>query len=73
MIGTDGKTRRIIEDLTGADISIHRNYVGVIGDLFELQVAKNSVDMILNGSEHSSVYRYLEHKRREYKREKMGF
>jgi len=73
MIGTDGKTRRIIEDLSGADISIHRNFVGVIGDITELEIAKTSVDMILNGSEHSSVYRYLENKRRQIKMEKMGF
>jgi ribosomal RNA assembly protein len=73
IIGTNGKTRRIIEDLSGADISIHKNHVGVIGDLFELEVAKVAVDMILNGSEHSSVYRFLEYKRREYKKQKMGF
>ncbi|UCH88944.1 MAG: RNA-processing protein [Thermoplasmata archaeon] len=73
IIGTEGKTRRIIEDLSGADISIHRNYIGVIGDLIELDVAKNAVDMVLNGSEHSSVYRYLENKRREFKRQRMGF
>ena len=73
IIGTKGKTRRIIEDLTGADISIHRNYVGVIGDLLELDVGKTAVDMILNGSEHSSVYRFLEGKRREFKKQRMGF
>ena len=73
MIGTDGKTRRIIEDLSGAEISIHRNYVGVIGDMMELDIAKNSIDMVLNGSEHSSVYRYLENKRRQMKMNRMGF
>jgi ribosomal RNA assembly protein len=73
MIGSDGKTRRIIEDLSGADLSIHRNYVGVIGDITEIEIAKNSVDMVLNGSEHSSVYRYLENKRRQFKMERMGF
>jgi ribosomal RNA assembly protein len=73
IIGSEGKTRRIIEDLSGADISIHRNSVGVIGDLLELDVAKTAVDMVLNGSEHSSVYRFLENKRREFKRVRMGF
>jgi ribosomal RNA assembly protein len=73
IIGSKGKTRRIIEDLSGAEISIHKNYVGVIGDLFELEIGKTAIDMVLNGSEHSSVYRYLEGKRREFKRAKMGF
>ena len=73
VIGSNGKTRRIIEDLTGAEISVYRNNVGVIGDVTELEIAKNSVDMLLNGSEHSSVYRYLENKRREMKRNKLGW
>ena len=73
VIGSNGKTRRIIEDLTGAEISVYRNNVGVIGDITEIEIAKNSVDMLLNGSEHSSVYRYLENKRRDMKRNKLGW
>jgi ribosomal RNA assembly protein len=73
LIGTKGKTRKIIEDLTNAELSIYGNTVAIIGDLFELQIAKTAVDMILNGSEHSAVYKYLENKRYDLKIAEMGF
>ncbi len=65
IIGSEGKTRRIIEEQTGCWISVYGHTVGIIGDLEELAVAKQAVDMILRGSEHASVYRFLETKRRQ--------
>ncbi len=73
LIGTKGKTRRIIEELTNAELSIYGNTIAIIGDIIELQVAKTAVDMILNGSEHSAVYKFLEHKRYSIKMGEMGF
>ncbi len=70
IIGTGGKMRRNIEELTDAYVSIQGNTVAIIGDIGSLQTAKKAVDMILSGSEHSSVNRYLENarKRMEYER-----
>jgi ribosomal RNA assembly protein len=73
MIGTEGKTRRLIEDLTGCLISIKGNTVAIIGDLEGLKVASKAVTMILSGSEHSSVYSYMERKRKELKISRWGF
>ena len=67
IIGKNGKTRRIIESMTGAYMVIYGGTVGIIGDVAGLEVAKVAVDMILNGSEHATVYKYLERKRRESK------
>jgi len=67
IIGKNGKTRRIIESMTGAYMVIYGGTVGIIGDVSGLEVAKVAVDMILNGSEHATVYKYLERKRRESK------
>jgi rRNA processing protein Krr1/Pno1 len=44
--------------------------VAIIGTFEELPVAATAVDMIFSGSEHSSVYKFLESKRRELKRSK---
>lgn len=63
LIGTNGKTRRIIEDLTGANVSIYGSTVALIGNSVQLPVAKKAVEMILRGSEHATVYRYLERSR----------
>ncbi len=71
VIGSEGKTRRIIEDLTGSTLSIYGHTVGIIGEAEALETAKAAVDMILSGSEHAAVYRFLENKRRELKRAKL--
>lgn len=73
LIGTEGKTRRIIEELTGASVSIYGNTVGIIGKLMAVDTSKRAVEMVLRGSEHSAVYRFLEGKRKEMKQAKFGF
>jgi ribosomal RNA assembly protein len=72
IIGTNGKTRRIIEELSGTDISIHGNTVSIIGEIVELGIARAAVDMLLSGSEHSTVYRFLERKKKELRIAELG-
>lgn len=67
LIGTNGKTRRIIEELSGAEMSVYGNTVGLIGDLLSMDASKRAVEMILEGSEHKAVYKFLEGQRREMK------
>lgn len=73
LIGSRGKTRKLIEELTGVDLSIYGNTVSIIGDTLQLDVAKRAVLMVLKGSEHSTVYKFLERKRAVLKVSKMGF
>jgi len=73
LIGTKGKTRRIIEDLTGADLSVFGHTVSIVGDLFQIGVARRATEMILKGSEHATVYRFLERQRAYLKIAEMGF
>jgi len=71
LIGQEGKTRRIIEELTEADVSIHGHTVAIIAGIDQMEVAREAVKMILRGSMHSTVYRYLNRKRRELKKKKL--
>jgi ribosomal RNA assembly protein len=73
VIGTHGKTRAIIEELTGAFVSVYGNTVSVIGDALQIDVAHRALDMLLSGSEHAAVYHYLEGKRAQLKVDGMGF
>lgn len=73
LIGVDGKTRRIIEDLTGVYMNVHGNTISLIGNSVSLPIARHAVEMILNGSEHSSVYSYLESQRPRLRIMEMGF
>ncbi len=72
LIGTRGKTRRIIEELTSVDMSVLGHTVSLIGPTYELAVAREAVVMLLRGSEHATVYRFLERKRADIKAWQMG-
>lgn len=65
LIGAGGKTRRIIEELTGAYISIYGKTVGIIGGWQQVKTAKNAIEQILEGKPHAVVYRYLEQAQKE--------
>lgn len=71
IIGQEGKTRRIIEELTDADISVHGHTVSIIANIDQMEVAREAVQMLLQGSMHSTVYRFLHRKRRELKKKKL--
>jgi ribosomal RNA assembly protein len=64
IIGTKGRTRELIEELTGVSVSIYGNTVAIIGDSEELASAVSAVEMLLSGSEHSAVYAFLEKRKR---------
>ncbi|AGI48402.1 universal archaeal KH domain protein [Thermoplasmatales archaeon BRNA1] len=73
LIGKDGKTRKIIEDLADVYMSVYGNTVSLIGNSISLPVAKTACEMILRGSEHSTVYHYLESQRPKLRIAEMGF
>jgi len=68
VIGEGGKTRRIIEETTGAYMSIYGKNIALIGIPEQLSVAREAIEMLLRGVPHSAVYRFLERKRRELKK-----
>jgi ribosomal RNA assembly protein len=68
IIGRHGKTKRVIEELTGAHLSIYGHTVSIVTDIGTMDVTKKAVDMLLSGSKHFTVYRFLE---RELKKLRM--
>lgn len=74
IIGKEGKTRRVLEELTESKISIYGHTISIISDVVKMNILKRSVDMILTGSKHATVYRFVETQMKELKRlEKYGF
>ncbi len=78
VIGTDGKTRNYIQELTETNICIYGKTVGIIGQPEYVALARKSIESLLQGSPHSNVYRWLEKqkkvlKRREYEEEDGDF
>ncbi len=71
IIGEGGKTRRIIEEMTGTYISIYKHYVAIIGDFESANIAKNAIELLIEGRRHGTVYRYIERETFLEKRRKM--
>ena len=68
IIGLNGKTRRIIEELTDTNVAVYGHTIGIIGNIEQAQAAREAIQMLINGSLHSAVYRFLHRKRRELKK-----
>jgi ribosomal RNA assembly protein len=71
IIGERGKSRRTIEELSGADVSVYGHTVGFIGIFQAIKVAVEAIIMLSRGSSHKSVYAMLQNYRRKLKEEKM--
>lgn len=74
VIGREGKTKRVIEELTDSKISVYGHTVSVISDALKMNILKKSIDMLLTGSKHATVYHFIEAQMKELKRsERYGF
>ncbi len=69
IIGENGRTRRVIEEITGSKISIYGKTVSIIGIDPGLDHAQRAILMIIEGAPHSAVYSHLERMRRQMKRD----
>jgi len=60
IIGTEGKTKHTIEEVSGCAVAIHDNYVGIIGSAEAIEEATTAVISLIKGSKQANVYRFLE-------------
>ena len=67
IIGEAGKSRKTIEELSGASISVYGHYVGLIGTLEEIKLAADAVTLLSTGKTHRTVYNILQDARRKAK------
>jgi ribosomal RNA assembly protein len=69
VIGEAGKSRRTIEELTQTTICVYGKTVGIIGPAEHISDSRRAVERLLTGSPHAHVYRWLERRRRERRRD----
>jgi len=65
VIGRNGRMRRAIENLAGVKISVYGKTIGMIGYSHQIRTVHEAIEMLINGVPHSTVYSFLERKRRE--------
>lgn len=63
LIGTKGKTKNLIEKYTDTKLAIYGKTISIIGKWRNVTIARKAVEMILMGSQHGTVYRFLEEQR----------
>ncbi|OUJ19160.1 rRNA processing protein Krr1/Pno1 containing KH domain [Methanonatronarchaeum thermophilum] len=59
VIGKKGKTRNLLEDISGTNISIYGKTVSCIGKPERVTATIEAIEMILNGAPHGHAYRFL--------------
>lgn len=72
IIGSDGKTKKVMEKLTGADICIHEKTVSIIANNLMMPILERAVGMLIDGSKHGTVYKYVEKKVKRLKKKEGG-
>jgi ribosomal RNA assembly protein len=60
IIGKNGKTKNILENLTNSSISIYGHTVALIASFENMDILKKAIDKLLSGKNHASTYRYIE-------------
>jgi ribosomal RNA assembly protein len=73
LIGEDGRTRELMEELSGAAVVIYGSTLSIIGQPEQVDTVREATEMILEGAPHGSVYSFLERRHNEMKREGMEY
>lgn len=60
IIGRNGKTRTVLEELTQCYISVYGHTITIIGNILSIDICKKAIDKLLSGSKHATVYHYVE-------------
>ena len=70
VIGSEGKIRRLIEEMTGAQISVYGHTISMLGEYETVTAAREAIELLLKGKQHSTVYKLLRKIKSESKKRK---
>jgi ribosomal RNA assembly protein len=71
IIGKDGSSRRMLEELTGTFISVYGDTVSIIGKSNNLETAREAVTMLIKGAFHKTVWNFLYAERRKREQDRI--
>ncbi len=70
IIGKNGRSRELLEELTETQISVYGHTVACIGSVENLTVVREAIMMLLKGAFHKTVWNFLYAYRRKMKKER---
>ncbi len=59
VIGEKGRIKLQIEEATDSYLSIYGNTIAIISKIDSIELAKEAIEMLINGAKHSTVLNYL--------------
>lgn len=65
IIGTRGKTKKTMSEISNCEILIKESDVGILGDSEVIEDVEQAIINLIKGSKQSNMYRYLERRNRE--------
>ncbi|RLF08577.1 MAG: RNA-processing protein [Thermoprotei archaeon] len=71
IIGSEGKVKVLIEEMTGTEIAVGEKEVGIIGDYEQVKTAREAIEMIIRGRSHRSVNNFLRIESRKLKKRRL--
>jgi arCOG04150 universal archaeal KH domain protein len=70
VIGRNGRTRRAIENLAGVKLAVYGKTIAMIGYSHQIRTAHDAIEILMRGAPHSSVYLFLERRKRAAEEER---
>jgi ribosomal RNA assembly protein len=59
VIGREGKIRTLIEEMTDAKVSVYGHTIALLGEYETVTAAREAIELLLKGKQHSTVYKLL--------------
>ena len=72
IIGTKGKTLKLLSELSECHIALHNNIVSIIGTFEKIKIAESAIKNLIKGSKQANVYFYLEKHKKNIIPEDLG-
>ncbi len=67
IVGAQGKSKRVIQQLSECSISLCDNKMGIIGRAENVEIASKAIESLLRGAKHANVFKALEESRTHLK------
>lgn len=71
LIGQNGKTRRVMEEITNTHISVYGHSISVIGSYEQIKLIEDAINVIISGGQHKTAYNLLQRNRTRSKLDRL--
>ncbi len=71
IVGSQGKSKRVIQSLSECDLCLCDNNISIIGRAENVELASRALESLIRGSKHANVFKALEEGRKSIREEEL--